>query len=157
MAVRALATAGALVLPCALLAGCGGSGRLSASAYRARLVELGREATTAQTEVEKGLRAKTVAELRRRLRTFADAEQRLGDEVAKLKPPKNAEPANAELARGERDLANEIRAVEPRLAKLKTVNEAVRFLNKNVGSARGGREVDHALRQLRKLGYATGS
>ena len=37
----------ALVLLCALMAGCGGSKRLSASEYRARLAALGKEADKA--------------------------------------------------------------------------------------------------------------
>ncbi len=88
----------ALVLLCALVAGCGGSKRLSASEYRARLATLGKEADKAQAAVEKGLTAKSVGELQTRLKAFATAEDRLGDEVSRLKPPNDAETANARLA-----------------------------------------------------------
>jgi hypothetical protein len=140
-----------------LVSGCGGSGRLSPSDYRTRLSTIGKEAGRAQRDVEKGLSAKTVEELRRRLSAFAAASKRLGDEVAKLEPPKNAEAANAELARGERDLAGDVRAVDPQLAKLKSVKSALAFLGRHLRSTKGAREVDHALRQLRKLGYTRGS
>jgi hypothetical protein len=89
-----------------LLAGCGGSSsRLSAGAYRAELAKIKQQSNSAQAQVAQGLQAKTVAELRQRLDAFAAASQRIGDEVAKLKAPKNAEAANAELAQGERETA----------------------------------------------------
>jgi hypothetical protein len=147
----------ALLLLLAVVAGCGGSSRLSPSAYRAKLAAIGREANTAQAQVEKGLHAKSVAEIRTRLSTFANATQKLGDEVAALKPPKNAEAANALLARGERDTASATRAVLPRLAKLNSVKAALSLLNKAQGNAKGGGELDQALAELKKLGYAKGS
>jgi hypothetical protein len=141
----------------ALVAGCGDSSRLSPSAYRTKLATIGREANTAQTQVEKGLQAKSVAEIRTRLSTFANAAQKLGDEVAALKPPKNAEAANALLAQGEHDTANATRAVLPQLAPLKSVKAALSVLNKSQGNANGGRELDQALTELKKMGYANGS
>ena len=92
-----------------------------------------------------------------RLSNFANATQKLGDEVAALKPPKNAEAANALLARGEHDTANATRAVLPQLMKLKSVKAALSFLNKSQGNANGGRELDQALAELKKMGYAKGS
>src|SRR5438477_6445815 len=111
MPARGLYAATALVLIGVLVAGCGGSSRLSASAYRARLATIAKQADAVQTGVEKALNAKSVAELRKRLTLFAAAEDRLGDEVGKLKPPKNAEAANAELARGEHDIAAAVRSL----------------------------------------------
>ena len=147
----------ALLLLLALVAGCGGSSRLSPSAYRAKLATIGREANTAQGEVEKGLHAKSVADIRTRLSTFANATQKLGDEVAALKPPKNAEAANTLLARSEHDTASATRAVLPQLATLKSVKAALSFLNRSQGNAKGGRELDQALTELKKMGYAKGS
>ena len=148
----------ALVLLCPLLAGCGGSKRLSASEYRARLAALGKEADKAQAAVEKGLTAKSVAELQTRLKAFATAEDRLGDKVSHFKPPRDAETANAELALGEHDTAAAVRSAVPKLAKFTNPKAAIGFLNKSLsGNAKGGREVDHALAQLKKLGYAKGS
>jgi len=91
-----------------------------------------------------------------RLSTFANAAQKLGDEVAALKPPKNAEAANALLARGEHDTATATRAVLPQLAKLKSVKAALSLLNRTQGSANGGRELDQALAELKTLGYTKG-
>lgn len=154
---RHLVSGVALMLLLALVAGCGGSSRLSPSAYRVKLAAIGREANQAQAQVEKGLRAQNVAEIRTRLSTFANAAQKLGDEVAALKPPKNAEAANTLLARGEHDTASATRAALPQLAKLTSVKAALSFLNKSQGNTNGGHELDQALAELKKLGYASGS
>ena len=119
--MRRGAIIGVVVLLLAACGGGGGSERLSPSAYRAKLATIGREANTAQGQVEKGLQAKSVAEIRTRLSTFATATQKLGDQVAALKPPKNAEAANALLARGEHDTASATRRVLSRLTKMKSV------------------------------------
>src|SRR5689334_11338110 len=102
-----------------LLAACGGgSSRLSASAYRAQLEKIRQQSNAAEQQVVLGLQAKTIAELRKRLDDFAAASQQIGDEVAKLKAPKNAEAANAELAQGEKDTAVATRAASAAVAKL---------------------------------------
>jgi hypothetical protein len=157
MQSRNLAAVTALALVCSLLAGCGGSSRLSRSAYTARLATLGKEANKVQGDVEKAFHAKSVAEIEMRLKAFAAADDRLGDEVSRLNPPKDAEAANAELARGEHDTAAAVRSVVPRLAKFTSPKAAIAFLNSAVGNAKGGHELDQALSQLKKLGYATGS
>jgi hypothetical protein len=144
---------------CVLVAGCGGGGsnRLSASDYRSRLAVISHEGDKAQSQVEQGLHAKTVAALRARLRAFATASQQLGDKVAALKPPKNAAAANAELAQGERDTASSTRAVLPKLASLKSVHAALSYLQKSQGNAKGGHELDDSLTKLKQLGYTKGS
>jgi hypothetical protein len=157
MRSRSLVAGLALTLVCALLAGCGGSSRLSRSGYRPRLATIAKEADTAQGDVEKGLTAKSLAELQARLKAFATAEDRLGDEVSHLKAPKDAEAANAELARGEHDTAAAVRSALPKLARFTSPKAAIAFLSKGLAQPKGGHEVDHALTQLKKLGYTKGS
>jgi hypothetical protein len=157
MRLRSLFAGIALVFVGALLTGCGGSSRLSASAYRARLATIAKEADKAQAGVEQGLRARSVAELKARLKAFAAAEDRLGNEVSRLKPPKNAASANAELARGEHDTAAAVRTALPKLAQFTSAKAAISFLSKGLAQPKGGHEVDQALAQLKKLGYTKGS
>jgi len=157
MAMRGVFSGIALVFLVSVVAACGGSGRLSASAYRAQLAKIGKQADKAQAQVEKGLRAKSVAEVRARLSAFASAEDRLGDEVSRLKPPKNAQAANTELARGGHDTASATRSAVAKLAKIKNVKEALSFLNSSLGNAKGAHELDQALSELKKLGYTKGS
>ena len=145
-------------MACALLEGCGGkSSRLSRSAYSARLATIGKEANKVQVDLEKARLAKSVSEIEARLKAFATADDRLGDEVSRLKPPKDAEAANAELARGEHDTAAAVRSVLPRLAKFTSPKAAIGFLSTSLPNAKGAHEEDQALSQLKKLGYTKGS
>jgi len=146
---------------CALavgVAGCGGgSDRLSAAAYKAQLAKISKQADAAHGAVDRGApAAKTVAQVQALLRRYGNAEARIGDEVSKLKAPKNAEAANSELARGEHDDATEIQALLPRLAKFKTVQQAFAYLQK-LGHTKGGQEQDEAISKLKNMGYTTGS
>jgi hypothetical protein len=142
------------------LSGCGGSGgggTLSKSDYRTKLRALGHEAQQAQANVQKGLSANTVAELHARLLAFAATAQHLGDEVAALKPPKDAEAANAELANGEHDSARAVRAAAAAIQNSKTPAAALAYLQKSLSNAKGAHELDEALTKLKNLGYTTGS
>jgi hypothetical protein len=99
--------------------------------------------------VEKGFQATSVPHLVTVLRVFGAAEKRIGGEVAGLKPPKDGEAANKELANG---LASEVQALLPKITKVPSARAAVAYLSKTP-TTKGGREVDAALAQLKKLGY----
>jgi hypothetical protein len=141
---------------CAPLAACGGGGsnRLSASQYRARLSALSGREQTAQAKIGAVMHAKSVGDIRTGLLAFAADQQAAGDEVAALKAPKNAAAANAELARGFHDDATETRAIASRLAGVKSSKAAIALLGK--AQPRGGTEIDSALATLKKEGYAHG-
>ena len=155
---RNLLVGTALALVCALLAGCGGgSSRLSRSAYRARFATIATEANMAQASLEKGFQAKTVAEIQADLKAFATGVDRVGDELGRLKPPKDAEAANAALASAEHDAAAASRAALSKLATFTSPKAAIAFLTKYQPGVKAGRELDQALSQLKKLGYTKGS
>ena len=135
-----------------LLSACGGSGRLSASEYRAHLKTIAKESDAAQHAVEKGFAATSVPGLVKVLTAFGAAESRIGDEVGALKPPKDAEAANTELAQGQHETASELQAVLPKIKKMPSAKAAIAYLTKTP-PAKGGREVDAALAKLKKLGY----
>jgi hypothetical protein len=138
-----------------LLAACGGGGggnRLSASDYRAHLRTIAHQSDQAQHAVETGFHATSVSRLVKVLTTFEAAEKRIGGEVAALEPPMNAEAANAELARGQRDTAAELQVIIPKIEKMPSAQAAIAYLSKTP-TTKGGREVDAALAQLKKLGY----
>lgn len=86
------------------------------------------------------------------LGTFATTEKRIGDQVARLDPPKDAQAANAELANGQRDTASEVHAVLPTIEKMPSTKAAIAYLRK-APTTKGGREVDAALAKLKQLGY----
>ncbi len=140
-----------------LLAACGGgsSSRLSAGAYRARITQIKHEAAHAESNVALGLQAKTIAQLRHRLDAFSTSTQRIGDEVAKLKPPQNAEAANTELAAGLHDTARATHTLSKNVAGLHTAQEAIAYIVHRPNNAKGAREVNDAFAKLKELGYAS--
>ena len=135
-----------------LVSACGGSGRLSASDYRAHLETIAKESDAAQHAVEKGFQSTSVPQLVTVLSLFGAAEKRIGDEVAALKPPKDAEAANTELAKGQHDTGSEVQALLPKIKKMPSAKAAIAYLSKTP-TTKGGREVDEALAMLKKLGY----
>ena len=93
-----------------------------------------------------------MAQLTTVLTSFAAAERRIGDEVAGLEPPKDAEAPNTELANGLHDTASEVQVLVPTVKTMPTAKAAIAFLNKTP-QTQGGRELDDALAKLKKLGY----
>jgi hypothetical protein len=142
----------AVVMVLLLVSACGGSSRLSASDYRAHLKTLAKESDAAQHAVEKGFQASSVPQLVKVLSVFGAAENRIGDEAAALKPPKDAEAANTELANGEHDTASEVQAFLPKIKKMPSAKAAIAYLSKTP-TTKGGRELDEGLAKLKKLGY----
>lgn len=145
---------GTLALICFSLAACGGTGTLSSATYRTRLAQIATQADKAQTDAENGLHAKTLDQLRITLTTFARTDGKIFNELASLHPPSNAVAANAALARAEHDQADMIRALLPRITHANSVRAAIVLLQADPRAAADGRELDSALAQLRKFGYA---
>lgn len=158
-------SSGLLLTLCVLafaVAGCGGGGggssdQLTKAQYKSKLADISKQADSAHGDLSSGAkRAVTVADVQSVLNRYAAAEQRLGDQVSKLKPPANAVAANAQLARGWHDDSAEIKALVPKLAKLKSAAEAFAFLQ-SIPHTKGGDEQDTAVQKLTKLGYTSGS
>ncbi len=139
-----------------LVSACGGDSRLSAAQYTDRLTVIGQEANEVQRAVAKIRNAKSVAAITKALTTFADAEQKLSDEVAGLKPPKDAEAANDELAGGLRHTADAVRGVTPLAGRTKSAQVSLLLVTHSGDIATAGQEIDHALAVLKELGYFTG-
>ena len=102
--------------------------------------------------MEKGFRASSVPQLVTVLTAFGTAEKRIGDEVAALNPPTNAEVANTELAKGQQDTASEIQALLPKIRTMPSAQAAIAYLSKK-STTKGGHEIDQALAKLKQLGY----
>jgi hypothetical protein len=144
-----------LIIVVLLASSCGGGGNSnspSASVYKGQLKTIAGESDAAQHAVEKGFQSTSVPQLVKVLGTFAATEKRIGDQVAKLDPPKDAVAANAELAGGQRDTASEVHAVLPKIEKMTSTKAAIAYLSK-APTTKGGREVDEALAKLKHLGY----
>jgi phage replication-related protein YjqB (UPF0714/DUF867 family) len=129
---------------------------LTAAQYRARLKRINAEVTKTQSSIRAQFtQAKSTADIRRALKKVGDGELRLSQEVGKLRAPPNAKTANALLAKGFADLAKEVKAIEPKVAAAKNPQAAVAILKSLQPT--GGKEIDTAVSELKKLGYTSGS
>ena len=132
--------------------------RLSRQDSRPRRRELDRQRQAVKPSADLDNRGRVVgAQLKQRVDAFAAATQRIGDEVAALKPPENAIAANTELAQGLRDIAAGTRAASAKIAKLKTAKAGISYLEHSKGPVKGSHEISSALAELQKLGYTTTS
>lgn len=146
-----------LVVVAATVVACGGSDRLSASAYRDKLAAISHQASLAQGAVERNApRAKSVTDLQALMTQFAHAEAHIANLVQALKPPKNAEAANEELAGGAEDTSKSAVAAVTKIGKFKTVQAALRYLGAHNANQKGAHELDDALAKLKQLGYTKG-
>ena len=138
------------------VAACGGSGsdaQLSQSAYKSKLAAILNQVGTAHSGLARGASQSTkISQVQAVLLHYARTEEQIGNELSKLKPPANAEAANAQLAQGLHDESAQIRVLVPGLAKYKTVRDAFAYLQ-TVGHTKGGREQVAAFAKLKKLGY----
>ena len=138
-------------------AGCGGGSskpRLSAKQYRARLAMITRREEVVRTSVENALRnSTTVRQVRNALSRYAANEERLGDTVDELRPPKDADKANDQLAKGAHQLADDIRSVVGSLRSVRLRDEAITILQRRLSNAHGAEEMAAASVELRRLGY----
>jgi hypothetical protein len=157
MNTRTTALALTLVFATALAACGSGDKRLSATEYKTKLAALDKQDSKAHANVDGLPHAKSVTQMTAGLTAFAAAEQRLGRQVASLKPPKNAEQANAALAKAFRDSAADMQHVKAAIANAKTPQQALQTIGKLGPKMTGGPELDSALGQLKKLGYANGA
>ena len=151
------ATALVLVALVGAAAGCGGGSsepRLSAKQYRARLAMITRREEVVRTSVENTLRSSTtVRQVRNALSRYAANEESLGDTVDRLRPPKDADKANDQLAKGAHQLADDIRSVVGSLRSVRLRDEAITMLQRQLGSSQGAEDMAAASVELRRLGY----
>jgi hypothetical protein len=134
---------------------CGPSGRLSAHEYRGRLAALDRRGTSATAAIQRVIHnPKSIAQIQQSLRRFAAMEDRSGEAVGRLRPPKDAQKENDLLAQGDHLIAEEIRAAIPELSRAKDPGHAVAMLV--YLPSKGEQQVERARAQLKKMGYIKG-
>jgi hypothetical protein len=136
------------------LTACGGTSRLSATDYKTKLEALSRQDTKVHANVDNLPKSKSVSQMKAGLAAFAAGERKLGAQVAALKPPKNAQQANAALAKGFNDTAGEMGQVLTAVGPAKTPQQALSIIGRLGPKMHAGKELDAALAQLQRLGYA---
>jgi len=131
--------------------------QLTATAYRLQLHGVAVQQNQAQHDIQAALHAKTVAQLRAALSTFATDESSAASRLEGLVPPADATGANAELAKAFNDNAAAIQSLVAELAHAKSVKQAMKTIQNDTAAQRVGAEIDTALKKLRQLGYTHGS
>ena len=143
----------AIVFAALLLAGCGGSSRLSKSQYEQHLRDDGKAVsntiktlTGAQTSIDLGAIVKKVD-------AASAAVKQAADDLDSVKPPADAEADNADLVTG-------LRAIESGLAKLKkalaTNPIQAAAIGRELQQAPAVKAAEKAAQDLKKKGYKVG-
>jgi hypothetical protein len=163
------------LVSCASLAACSSSGGtaapdtspmvtapgspspLSAAAYKNVLKKIAAQENRAQHAVQGAFHASTAAAVREALSAFAADQQHVADELHRTVSPADARAANSALAQAFADNAAATRQLVRSLAHVPSAKAALHVIQAASGPQRSGREIDAALAQLRKLGYAEGS
>ena len=133
---------------------CGGTERLSKQQYRARLhaidARVGRAEGAAEAAFAPG---GSLNQARRAILTWADTEEQAGDELARVRPPKDAEAANRSLSTAEKQFAAALRKAAGAL-KGTPLAAGPKILEREMRNSPGPAGLDHAITQLKALGYA---
>jgi hypothetical protein len=121
-------------------------------AYHTQIARIGNELAAAQHAFTRGeSSATTVPRLVRALSVLAGAEKRIQDEAAGLKPPWDAEKANAALVKALRDRVATSHAFIARIQGMASIKAADAYVNTTNDKSRG--ELLLALLRLEHLRY----
>lgn len=139
-----------------MAAGCNGTDRLSRQEYGARLQAIDAQVGGAEEAAQAAFASGSSLErLTRAIRSWADAEEQAGNELAAVRPPRDAEEANRSLSAAEKHFAAELRKAAAALKGVR-IADAPAILEREMGSSPAAAQLDHAIARLKALGYAHG-
>ena len=131
-----------------LLAGCGGSGRLSKSAYEEHLQTDGKTVQTTVTALTKTAPT-SLAQFAQRVDAAEAAVKKAGDDLASLKPPSDAADDNAALVAA-------FRAIQSALEKVKANPAGAQAIVTKLEASPQLKAAERATTDLKKKGYKVG-
>ena len=137
-----------LALAGVLLAGCGGSSRLSKLAYEQRVQADGKAVQTSVTALTK-TPPKTLAQLATRVDAAAAVVKTAADDLASLKAPSDAVADNAAIVAA-------LRAIQTGLEKVKTDPTAAATIVGQLESSPQLKTAEKATADLKQKGYKVG-
>lgn len=138
-----------LALACLVLAGCGGSGRLSKSAYQQRVQADGKVVEQTVVSLTKQP-PKTITALAARLDAAEAAVKKAADDLAAAKPPSDAVADNAAIVAG-------LRAIQAGLEKVKANPTAAGIIVAEIASSPRLKAAEKAIADLKRKGYDIGA
>ena len=135
------------------VAACGGAERLSKPEYGARLHTINIRVGQAEGRAEAAFATgRSLNRGRRAILAWADVEEQAGRELARLRPPEDAQDANDNLSAAEKDFATALRNAATAL-KGGQLAEGPKILERQMQTSHAPAELDHAIAQLKALGY----
>lgn len=137
-----------LALAGVVLAGCGGSSRLSKSAYEQRVQADGKTVQTSVTALTK-TPPKTLAQLATRVDAAEAVVKTAADDLASLKAPSDAVAGNAAIVAA-------LRAIQAGLEKVKTDPAAAATIVGRLESSPQLKAAEKATADLKRKGYKVG-
>ena len=145
--VAGLATALALV---AVVAGCGGGGRLSKAEYEQRLRQAGDELSTAVQQLAK---ARTKEQFKDAVTEVQAALDDAADDLDGSTPPSDLESANERLVHGLRGLSDDFDKVKD--AADEGIDAATKKAQE-ISTGPASREAERAIKEIERRGYDVG-
>jgi cob(I)alamin adenosyltransferase len=142
-----LATALALV---AVVAGCGGGGRLSKAEYEQRLRQAGDELSTAVQQLAK---ARTKEQFKDAVAEVQGTLDDAADDLDGNSPPSDVESANERLVHGLRGLSDDFDKVKD--AADEGIDAATKKAQE-ISTAQASREAERAIKEIERRGYDVG-
>jgi multidrug efflux pump subunit AcrA (membrane-fusion protein) len=132
----------------ALLAGCGGSGRLSKSAYEQHLQTDGKTVQKTVTALTKTAPT-SLAQFAQRVDAAEAAVKKAGDDLASLKPPSDAAADNAALVAA-------FGAIQSALERVKANPAGAQAIVTKLEASSELKAAEQATADLKKKGYKVG-
>jgi hypothetical protein len=131
-----------------LLAGCGGSGRLSKAAYEQKLQADGNAVQSAVTVLTKTATT-SVAQFAQRVDTAEAAVKKAADDLDSAKPPSDAEADNTAIVAA-------LRRIQTGLEQVKTSPTTAAVIVGQIESSPELKAAEKATADLKKKGYKVG-
>jgi cell pole-organizing protein PopZ len=137
-----------LIVAAAVLAGCGGSSRMSKASYEQKLQTDGKAVQSALTSLSKSP-PKTLAQLATRVDTIETVVKKMADDLSALKPPSEAEADNSAIVTGLRRIESGAEQVKSNPTSAATIVAAIQ-------KSPQLKAADKAIADLKSKGYEVG-
>ena len=137
-----------LIVAVVLVAGCGGSSRMSKASYEQTLQTDGKAVQSALTSLSKSPPT-TLAQLTKRIDTIETVVKKMADDLSSLKPPAEADADNTAIVAGLRRIQSGAEKVKSNPAAAPTIVTAIQ-------NSPQLKAADKAIADLKSTGYKVG-
>lgn len=137
-----------LIVAAGVLAGCGGTSRLSKAAYEQKLQNDGKAVQSQLASLSKSP-PKTLAQLATRVDAIEAVVKKMADDLSSIKPPSDAEADNAAIVAG-------LQRIESGAEQVKANPGAAQAIVANIEKSPQVKAANKAVADLKAKGYQVG-